>query len=67
MKKQHSSSAVIRLGVDVRMRDPNSLVARKAAAKKASSSAKPCRERDSSSYSFVPADAKLKVSRWPKL
>lgn len=39
----------------------------KAAAKQASASAKKPRQPGPSPYAFVPAEAPIKISRWPKL
>jgi hypothetical protein len=64
MKKQHASAKDAKRGDAVRVGRPDSLLACKAAAKRASNSAK---VPAGSAPSFVPADAQIKIARWPKL
>lgn len=64
MKKQHASAKDASRGDAVRVRNPDSLLARKAVAKRASKSSK---VPSGSVPSFVPVDAQIKISRWPKL
>lgn len=67
MKKQHARAADPKRGEAVRVRHADSMLVKKAAAKRASGSSKAENQRDPRKYSFVPVDAPLKVSRWPKL
>jgi hypothetical protein len=70
MKRQQApvaASHFAKKGEGVAARQAGSLLTQKAAAKKASASSRANVHKGRSPFGFVPADAPIKVSRWPKL